>query len=240
MPSSRIRLWIAIVATLGLAVVGCTRGGETQSADQATQATGPIKIWYSNNQDEVKWGKAVVAAWNQAHADQQVTAEEIPAGKSSEEVIGASITAGNTPCLVFNTAPAAVPQFQKQGGLVALDSFSDGASYVNERVGGRAEQYKSPDGKFYQLPWKTNPVMIFFNKKMFAKAGLSTDKPPLATYQEFLATSKTLVDKGGVQAAIWPAPSSEFFQSWFDFYPLFIAETGKQLVADGQPQFNTP
>lgn len=98
MPSTRIRLWIAVVATLGLALVGCTRGGgENQSADQAAQATGPIKIWYSNNQDEVKWGKAVVAAWNQAHPDQEVTAEEIPAGKSSEEVIGASITAGNTP-----------------------------------------------------------------------------------------------------------------------------------------------
>ena len=138
MPSPRIRLWIAVVATLGLALVGCSRGGGTQTADQAAQATGPIKIWYSNNEDEVKWGKAVVAAWNKAHSDQQVTAEQIPAGKSSEEVIGASITAGNTPCLIFNTAPAAVPQFQKQGGLVALDSFPDGASYLNERVGGRA------------------------------------------------------------------------------------------------------
>jgi len=78
-------------------------GGGTKSADQASQARGPIKIWYSNNQDEVKWGKAVVATWNQAHGDQKVTAEEIPAGKSSEEVIGASITAGNTPCLVLNT-----------------------------------------------------------------------------------------------------------------------------------------
>jgi multiple sugar transport system substrate-binding protein len=242
MPSTRIRLWIAVVATLGLALVGCTRGGGggNQTADQATTATGPIKIWYSNNQDEVKWGKAVVAAWNQAHSDQQVTAQEIPAGKSSEEVIGASITAGNTPCLIFNTAPAAVPQFQKQGGLVALDSFSDGASYLSGRVGARADQYKSPDGKFYQMPWKTNPVQIFYNKKVFAKAGLNADKPPLATYQDFLATAKTLVDKGGVKAAIWPAPSSEFFQSWFDFYPLFIAETGKQLVVDGQPQFNSP
>jgi multiple sugar transport system substrate-binding protein len=90
------------------------------------------------------------------------------------------------------------------------------------------------------MPWKTNPVMIFYNKKMFAKAGLDTDKPPLATYDEFLQTAKTVVDKGGAKAAIWPAPSSEFYQSWFDFYPLFIAETGKQLVADGQPQFNTP
>jgi ABC-type glycerol-3-phosphate transport system substrate-binding protein len=51
MPSTRIRLWVAVVATLGLALVGCTRGGGTQSADQATQATGPISIWYSNNQD---------------------------------------------------------------------------------------------------------------------------------------------------------------------------------------------
>lgn len=239
MPSTRIRLWIAVVATLGLALVGCGGGGG-QSADKAAQAKGPIKIWYSNNADEVKWGKAVVAAWNQAHADEQVTAEEIPAGKSSEEVIGASITAGNTPCLIFNTAPAAVPQFQKQGGLVALDSFSDGASYIQERTGPRADQYKSPDGKFYQMPWKTNPVMIFYNKDVFAKAGLDTKNPPLKTYDEFLATSKTLVAKGGVKAAIWPAPSSEFYQSWFDFYPLFIAETGKQLVEGGQPQFNTP
>lgn len=240
MPSPRIRLWIAVVATLGLALAGCARGGGDQPADKAVQASGPIKIWYSNNPDEVKWGKAVVAAWNQAHADQKVTAEEIPAGKSSEEVIGASITAGSTPCLVLNTAPAAVPQFQKQGGLVALDTFSDGASYLTERVGGRADQYKSPDGKFYQMPWKTNPVQLFYNKKVFAKAGLDTDNPPLATYDEFLQTAKTVVDKGGVKAAIWPAPSSEFFQSWFDFYPLFIAETGKQLVVDGQPQFNTP
>jgi multiple sugar transport system substrate-binding protein len=241
MPRSSIRLWIATVLAVGLALAGCARGGGgDQSADKAAQASGPIKIWYSNNQDEVKWGKAVVAAWNQAHADQQVTAEEIPAGKSSEEVIGASITAGSTPCLVLNTAPAAVPQFQKQGGLVALDSFPDGASYLNERVGGRAEQYKSPDGKFYQMPWKTNPVMIFYNKKIFAKAGLDTDKPPLATYDQFLQTARTVVDKGGVKAAIWPAPSSQFFQSWFDFYPTFIAETGKQLVEGGQPQFNTP
>jgi multiple sugar transport system substrate-binding protein len=110
------RLYLAAVLTLSLALAACGGGGGGESADQAAQAKGPIKIWYSNNEDEVKWGKAVVAAWNQAHPDEQVTAEEIPAGKSSEEVIGASITAGNTPCLIFNTAPAAVPQFQKQGG----------------------------------------------------------------------------------------------------------------------------
>ena len=241
MTNRRRRLCVAAALTLSLTLAACGGGGGSSSSSEANTTRGPIKIWYSNNADEVKWGKAVVAAWNKDHANEQVTAEQIPAGKSSEEVIGASITAGNTPCLIFNTAPAAVPQFQKQGGLVALDSFSDGASYIQARTGPRADQYKSPDGKFYQMPWKTNPVMIFYNKDVFAKAGLDTKNPPLKTYDEFLATAKTLVAKGGVKAAIWPAPSSEFFQPWFDFYPLFIAQSGgKQLVENGEPQFAGP
>jgi len=241
MTNWRRRLYLAAALTLSIALAACGGGGGSTSSSETNTTRGPIKIWYSNNAEEVKWGEAVVAAWNKDHANEQVTAEQIPAGKSSEEVIGASITAGNTPCLIFNTAPAAVPQFQKQGGLVALDSFSDGASYIQARTGPRADQYKSPDGKFYQMPWKTNPVMIFYNKDVFAKAGLDTKNPPLKTYDEFLASAKTLVAKGGVQAAIWPAPSSEFFQPWFDFYPLFIAQSGgKQLVQDGQAQFTSP
>ena len=207
----------------------------------ATSATGPIKIWLSNNPEEIAWGEEMVDAWNAEHPDEEITAQEIPAGKSSEEVIGAAITAGNAPCLVFNTSPAAVPQFQKQGGLVALDSFPDGKEYVEERTGDAAEQYQSPDGQYYQLPWKANPVMIFYNKDLMKKAGVDPENPPLATYDEFLATSEKIVSSGAAEAAIWPAPSSEFYQSWFDFYPLFAAETGgTQLVEDGKATFNSP
>src|SRR6185436_14598278 len=113
--------------------------------------------------------------------------QEIPTGKSSEEVIGAAITAGNAPCLIFNTSPASVSQFQKQGGLVPLDSFSDGT-----------------------------------------------------TYDDFLATLRKLVAAKAAKVAIYPAPSNEFYQSWFDFYPLYAAETGgKQLVEDGKSTFNS-
>src|SRR3954468_6609311 len=156
----------AVLLTLSLALAaGCDGSGGGGDAKKANAATGPINIWLSNNQEELAWGKAMVAAWNAQHADQKVTAQEIPAGKSSEEVIGAAITAGNAPCLIFNTSPAAVPQFQKQGGLVPLDDFSGATKYIEDRTGKTADQYKSPDGKFYQLPWKSNPVMIFYNKK---------------------------------------------------------------------------
>jgi multiple sugar transport system substrate-binding protein len=227
-------------ALLLLPLTACS-GGSGTDADEAAKATGPIKIWYANNPDEIAWAKTMVSTWNAAHPKEKVTAQEIPAGKSSEEVINAAITAGNAPCLVFNTAPAAVSQFQKQGGLVALDDFPGAKEYIEKRSGSLAEQYRSEDGKYYQLPWKSNPVMISYNKKLFAKAGLDPAKPELATYEQFLDTSRALVDKAGVKAAIWPAPSSEFFQPWFDFYPLFAAESGgKQLVEDGKAQFTSP
>src|SRR6202023_3393708 len=104
--------------------------------------------------------------------------------------------------------------------------------------GDRASQYKSPNGSYYQMPWKSNPVMIFYNKDIFTKAGIDATNPPLKTYAEFLSTAQAVVSKGGAKAAIWPSPTSEFYQPWFDFYPLFIAQTnGKLLVDKGAPQF---
>jgi multiple sugar transport system substrate-binding protein len=223
----------AALAAVLITTTACGGNGGTSAAN-ATSAHGPISIWYSNNAQEVAWGKQMVDAWNAAHPNEKITAQEIPTGKSSEEVIGAAITAGNEPCLILNTAPAAVPQFQKQGGLVALDDFPDGKSYVETRTGTPASQYKSSDGKYYQLPWKSNPVMIFYNKKEFTQAGIDTTNPPLKTYDEFVATAQKVVSSGAAQYAIWPAPTSEFYQPWFDFYPLFAAQSGGKQLLDGK------
>jgi multiple sugar transport system substrate-binding protein len=82
-------------------------------------------------------------------------------------------------------------------------------------------------------------VMIFYNKDLLKKAGVDPENPPLSTYDDFLATSEKIVSSGAAQAAIWPSPASEFFQSWFDFYPLYAAQSGgKQLVEDGKATFN--
>jgi multiple sugar transport system substrate-binding protein len=233
---TRTVLGLAMVAVGALALTACSGGGG--GGTTSTTGKGPITIWYSNNEQEVAWGKQMVAAWNQKHPDEQVKGQEIPAGKTSEEVIGAAITAGNAPCLIYNTAPSAVGQFEKQGGLVDLDSFKDGASYIEARSGKVAEQYQNTKGDYFQLPWKSNPVVIFYNKDLFKKAGLDPDNPKLSTYADFIATSKKIVDSKVASNAILPAPTSEFFQSQFDFYPLYAAETGgKQIVDNNKATF---
>lgn len=214
-----------------LAACGSSGGG----SGDAMKAHGPITIWYSNNEQEVQWGKAMVSAWNSAHPKEQIKAQEVPAGKSTEEVIGAAITAGTTPCLVFNNLPAATGQWQKQGGLVDLSKFSDGAKYIEARSGDAAKQYKSADGDYYQMPWKQNPVMIFYNKAIFQKAGLDPANPTLSTYDDFLAAAQKIKSSGAAPYAIYPAPTSEFFQVNFDYLPLLAAQTGgKTFIEDGK------
>ena len=224
----------ATVIAGALALTACSGGTGTSS----TSGKGPITIWYSNNEQEVAWGKQMVAAWNADHPKEQVKGQEIPAGKSSEEVIGAAIAAGNAPCLIYNTAPSAVGQFEKQGGLVDISKISGGAAYIEARSGKAADQYKNTAGDYFQMPWKSNPVVIFYNKDLFAKAGLDATNPKLSTYSDFIDTSKKLVDAGVAKVAIQPAPTSEFFQTQFDFYPLYAAATGgKQIVTNNKATF---
>lgn len=240
---------LALAGTLVLGACSVGQSGEEGGGDQTAGATGTdgagdsgsgggtgdILIWYSNNPEEIAWGKEVIQAWNDDHADEQVSAQEIPAGNSSEEVIRAAITAGNAPCLIYNTSPAAVPSFQKQQGLVAMSEFDDGKSFIEDRMGDLASQYTSADGDYYQIPWKSNPVMLLYNKDLFEQAGLDPEDPPLGTYDEFLDTARKVVEGSDATAAIYPSPSAEFFQPWFDFYPWFAAESGgDQLVQDGE------
>lgn len=240
MRKSRIAAALAAMTAGALLFSGCSGGGSGASSS-ARSSHGPITIWYSNNEQEVAWGKAMVKEWNAAHPKETIKGQEVPAGKSTEEVIGAAITAGTTPCLVFNNLPAATGQFQRQGGLVDLSKFAGADKYIQDRSGPSAGQYKSADGDYYQMPWKSNPVMIFYNKAIFKKAGLDPNNPKLSTYSDFLSTAEKIKSSGAAPYAIYPAPTSEFFQPNFDFLPLYAAETkGKSLIENGKATIDSP
>ena len=62
---------IIVAAALALAsmLAACGSGGSSSGGTSATTSRGPITIWYSNNPQEVAWGKQMVASWNAAHPD---------------------------------------------------------------------------------------------------------------------------------------------------------------------------
>lgn len=237
------------VARGALALTGLTALATTAAcsrpvvADQAAarESRGPVTMWTSNNEQELAWGRAIAEAWNAEHPDEQVSLQEVPAGASTEEAITAAIVAGTTPDLLFAVSPAATTDWVRQGGLVNLSDFEDGAAYIEERVGEPASGYAHEDGDYYQVPWKSNPVMIMYNRELFEAAGIDPDDPGMETYASFLEGAQKIVDSGASRSAIWPAPTAEFFQSWFDFYPLQLAQTGgTRLIEDGTTTFDDP
>jgi len=221
-----------------LGAAGCARSSGVD-AETARDSRGPITVWFSYDQFELRWGGGIVEQWNQAHPEEPIRMQEIPAGRSSEEVITAAITAGTTPDLLFGVALAPLPMWARSGGMVDLTGFEGAEAYMADRTGAdRVDQFRI-DGAHYVLPWKTGPVMIMYNKGLFAAAGLDPENPGMGTHEAFLAGARALVQSGAAPSAIWPNPGSEFYNPWYDFYPLFLAETGgTRLVEDGSAQFD--
>lgn len=232
---------VLAIAALALPLVACSTNGGSSASDSGELTSGPITIWYSTNEQEIAWAEAAVEAWNADHPDEKVKAAAIPSGKSSEDAIGAAITAGNTPCLVYATAPAAVPAFQKQGGLVNISkTFDDGESFITDRSGKAADGFRSPDGDLYQVPWKANPFMLYYNKDVFTAAGLDAENPKLATYDDVLSAAAAIKQSGAADFSLYPPASGDYTNSLFDFYPFFLANSGgTQLISDGSAAFTS-
>ena len=216
--------------------------GNKEKVDENGNGIVSLKYWCASNPHEIKLAKLLVEEWNESHSNIQVSLQPIPASQSSEEVLLAAIAGKTTPDLCSNMWPGAMDDFTSSGGLVNFDRFPDFFEFISQRVPeDLLESFKAIDGKYYQLPWKTNPTMMMYNVKMFREAGITGD---LRTYSEYLAAAKLLTkDSDGDGnldqwmgyrniVAIW-------WQRLFDYYPFYIAASGgKTLFDDSELIFN--
>ena len=195
-----------------------------------------IKYWCASNPHEIELAKLLVKEWNETHPDIYVHLQPIPSSQSSEEVLLAAIAGKTTPDICSNMWPGAMDDFTSSGGLVNFDRFPDFFDYIQKRVpGDLLESFKSIDGKYYQLPWKTNPTMIMYNTKMFREAGVTGN---LRTYSEFLDAAKKItrdLDGDGYfdQWMGYRNILTIWWQRLFDYYPFYIAASGGKTLFDG-------
>lgn len=192
-----------------------------------------LSYWCAANPRETELAKELVAEWNKNNDSVKVDVQPMPASQSSEEVLLAAIAAGTTPDICSNMWPGGMDDFIKSGGLVRLDQFEDFKDFITNRVPEELlAAFQAVDGHYYQLPWKTNPTMIVYNKALFKKAGV---KAPLKTYSDFIkAAGKLTIDKDGDgqtdQWMIYRNVNPIWWQRLFDFYPFYIAASGGQTL----------
>lgn len=190
-----------------------------------------LTYWTSSNPEEIELGRSLVGQWNLLHPDVQVKMQPIPATQSSEEVLLAAIVSKTTPDVCSNILPAIMGRFTQSKAVMALDAFPGYEKVIVGRTGKKlADLFRSRDGHIYQVPWKSNPVMLVYNTAIFRALGL---KPP-RTYSEFAKVAEAIAaDKANPgRWAMSVSIKTTWWQRLFDFYPFYAAATGGRTLLE--------
>ncbi len=240
MSFSRSRRLASVTALACLLLcAGCDRSNDTDEAGGIVRLT----YWPAQNEQERRLAIELTDEWNRTHPGVQVTVQPLPAGQSSEEVLLAAIVAGTTPDVCSNIWPGIVNGFVRAGGVLALDQFPDFDSLLTSRVPDRLRtHFRSEDGHFYQIPWKTNPIMMLYNRGLLEAAGVPD---PPGTYSEYLAAAAKITTDldGDGQFDRWMGYRDIrpiWWQRYFDYYAFYVGASGGQtLFHDGEIAIDT-
>src|SRR6266508_4090079 len=220
---------LVAIVLLVIVVVSCTTQRPAEFVRPGSHIT--LTYWSATNAQELEFANRVASEWNAQHAEVQIKVEPVPAGQSSEEVTLAAIASDTTPDIYASVFPGAMQDLLDAKGVVQLDAYPDFLDVMSERMPpGVLEQYRSPDEHYYQVPWKSNPVMVLYNTRMLREAGVSTLP---ATYSEFLsAAARVTRDRDGDgQIDQWML-TIDYLPIWykrlFDFLPLYLAASNGQ------------
>ncbi|MBB6673266.1 ABC transporter substrate-binding protein [Cohnella nanjingensis] len=125
-------------------------------------------------------------------------------------------------------------------GLIEKDVLEPLDSYVTDDFDlGDFEQpmvdaFKAKDGKIYGFPKDTSTLALFYNKKMFADAGITA---PPATWDELQAVSEKLTKKKGSKVEVYGlGQAPELARQMF----MINAFGGKLADDQGMAAFDTP
>jgi len=180
-------------------LVACSGGGDTPTPNESIPAEGTddgstLTLWTRAPLE--KQANLLVDAYNASHKN-QVELTVVPNDDYVAKV-GAAAGASGLPDL-FAADIVYVPNWVEQGLFQDLSAQIDGLDYKDQINQGHLAAGTDADGKEHVLPFVLDLSMLFWNKELFAEAGLDPDKAP-ATMAEYADAAKKIqaLGKDGV------------------------------------------
>ena len=217
------RAVIALACALVLAAAGCGRdSGETEQAEGQQvaegKATGELTVWAMGTEGE----KLSVLAedFMADNPDAKVTVTAVP-WDGAHNKIATAIAGGQTPD-VSMLGTTWMGEFAKTGALdvVPADLFSKGDFFEGAWDTGVV------DGTSFAVPWYVETRLLYVNKEVAARAGVT--KP--TNWQELKDAVTALQKEGGAQWGIYLQPGQT--GAWQTAMPFVWQNGGEVLDGD--------
>lgn len=180
--------WIALLVTICL--TGCLAGCAKEKAAGGVTLT----IWETYNTEERALFLDLVGEYEAANPGVSIEPVNIPVDGLEPKILTALAT--NTAPDIARVDVGFLPKVALRGALASLDQY--GVEAVKGNLYPVALSSCIVSGKTYGLPDQVDGLCLFYNKQMFAAAGLDPSEPP-DTWEEFVAFAGKLTDrKAGV------------------------------------------
>src|SRR3954452_17987119 len=193
---NRVTTVAALALTLGALVVGCGGGsgggnsGDSKSASSGGNSKAPVtlKVWVGWSQRELSVFKGVVADYHKLHPNVTV---DVTGGIADNKIV-AAIRAGSAPDVVSSFNSYNVGVYCGTGGWIDLSPFLKKDGISTTEFPAATNYYTQYGGKKCALPLLADTYGLYYNKALFAKAGI---KEPPKTISELTADAKKLTIK---------------------------------------------
>ena len=232
-PSLQMRL-LAIVLLLVLSV-SCNSSRSSSSVETGGRIT--LTYWSATNADELEFANQVAAEWNASTPKSRSKLSPFPPASRRRRSFWRPSPAARRLTSMPVSSPAQCRTWSTLESVVQLDTYPDFFAVLDERMTPEVlNQYRSSDGHFYQVPWKSNPIMVLYNTRMLREAGV-TSLP--TTYSEFLSAAASVTrDRDGDGRIDQWMLTIDYLPIWykrlFDYFPLYLAASNGQTLLEGR------
>jgi multiple sugar transport system substrate-binding protein len=178
--------------------------------------------------------EALVKKFNTSHPNTQIQMTITP-WDSLLQKLPSALASGSGPDLM-GIDFTYLPQYAQSGYIKNLSSaYSSGALSSSIFPKGLVKVLKY-QGKFYGAPIDFNPLMMYYNKTLFKKAGLNPNKPP-ATWTQWISDIKKLTTHSGGQDQYGIALGvHDTIPNW----PILMWGEGGDVIVNGKPALTNP
>lgn len=202
---SRAALTLGVVASM-LALSACTG-----SAPDATSGKVILNVWTGFTGGDRPGYDTIVKDFNASHPKIQVNMTVQPWDTIQQKLPSAWLTGQGPDLAAPSSDPNALAQYVKTNSVLALTNTGSGDDKINvDKLAPATVKEFTYSGKLYAIPANYATLSLYYNKKAFAAAGISS---PPATVAEFQADAKKLTLPDGKQYGLSLA-DNQTIQMW--------------------------